>query len=435
MRQIVVSVGPAAGMVRVRGRRFVGRWVEFYALLGSARELLHDHGGWVTAEDLVSFDGWRHKTLLSIRKEVRDHCIRVNSVSGRPMIESPPRGQTRCWRAVSDVRFRFEPNRQAVMSRVSRDETNRFDDDEWRSTVQNIVSAAIATSERKLHIAHEALANIADLPTEEPELAAWVTVIRARAALQEGNADGSDSALAAWTDVARKQDLLNAVVEGQLRAFLWLASRFDHPNEALSEARRRILESEHRADTATLAIMENVAGVLARRAGHLPEALLRHRRAVALSGLAGDYRTVEASLSNYALCCRRSDKARGIGAQMYLLELIQTCRLICDEFRVGSDSIQTELNGARWAHEVGRRELRDHLLSDASQRIESNLRDAHFERGTFFYTKARLLADEDTGKASQAAERAVEAFDLAGDAGARATARTLHQQLVNTARR
>jgi hypothetical protein len=332
--------------------------------------------GWIGAEQLGQIGWWRRKTFVAIGKDVARHLKDDLDRTARSAIAD--RGRTAFWRLsgrVDDIVLRPDPERVAswLRSRTAARES----DDAWASRLVRLIDAAAALERGHAAAACSSLEANGDCSGEEATaLDAWTAILRSRAAIQHGVSDVLESLQLKWTG---RTDPVGRAVRGRLLAAHALLGRDDDGRARLVRVSKSAAEFEHHGDLATAAVLLNVAGVLARRLEEFDTASEHHRRAIALSGLVGDYRTLEGAVFNLALCRRECRDHAGLEPDDVIHSLVDARRTICRHFGVGNDSADAEVHDARGAFEMSRLELADTYLRYAEQLLNKVVSDGDLQ--------------------------------------------------------
>lgn len=373
-----------------------GQWVDFYALLALARTEQNDPDAYVTAATVSRVGPWRHKAAGSVGKEVSRHLA---TLAGNQLDSAIGfQGRTRMWRLeLPPGALTFTPDRHTVQAWLDARSRSSEPTGEWMDLLRALIDAAVALQHGNAEATLDGLSPFAQTASSlEPALAAWTALLRGKASLQHDDED--DDLLSRLHDTwSNRVDAPGRAVGVRLRTYLVHRYRFEAPAATMASLGKLAADLELRGDIGSLAMLENVMGLLARRAGDPADGAARHLRAAALFGIGGDFPSLQAALFNLAICRREALQREGSPPDEGVLDLVEMCRLVCARFGVGDDSAQAEISGAQWAHEMGDATRARRYLADAErllQRIEST-----YDQACFLEVRA-LIDHADPGSAA-----------------------------------
>lgn len=408
-----LTIDIADGSAEFRGaRRFERQWVEFYALLASAR-LSSSSDGWLSSTQLSKVGLWRRKKLATVGKEVARH-MRIGL--GAPALSAvlEHRGRTTLWRLSHRVQVVLRPSRNHVESWLRERTAPAECDRVWTSQVADLLEALTALEDGKAEQALHCLDEVTEGPNlPRHSLEPWRTVLRARAALQQGEDDVLEDTRLQW---AGRTDPVGRAVRGRLLAERVFFTRDEEGRHNLVRVLKAVNECERSGDVATAGVMLNVAGVLARRLEDLEVASEYHRRAVLLSGLVGDYRTLQGALFNLALCRGKLRARCGLPPDNVMLRLVELCLRVSRRFGVGNDSAEAEIQAARWALHMGHPDQATSYLRLAEELIKTL--EADRDQAAFLLARAEIHQASGSGNPGRDCAAAERIYARVGDKGA-----------------
>ncbi|MFI5298567.1 MAG: hypothetical protein ACHREM_10755 [Polyangiales bacterium] len=427
-RPVTITLDLSANSLRVGDLTFGEQWLEFYAVLVEASS---SDNVLVTADDLRALGRWAHKTPKSARAEVHRHVRdALHGFGDGRVIQSPPRGATRAWcLALPADRVVVTPDRRALHGWIARRRTRAMGDGLDVRRVGAIVRASIQFQRGRMEDAFGQLQPIG-APGSTSALDAWHALLLARVHVRylDGNDQGSDEIRAMIDAWSRTGHSLGKAMTARLSAVVAYGHRTRDPGAWLKMLGRRAAALEHSGDLASLASVVNVMGLLVQRQqgrALSPDASVEafrsarahFERAAGLFGLAGDAWSLQAALFNAARALRQELAALGLEATDEVFALLDLGLEVCDGFRVGDDSIQSEALGARWAWEAGR----DDVAARYGARIDERAPniDATFERAVVLrHLGHRAIVNGDVKAAQGLLRSAQEMFTQADDAAA-----------------
>lgn len=366
-----------------------GQWVDFYALL-SLSLLGPDPLAQVTADALARVGPWRHKASASVGKEVARHLSDLARRDLGGMIACT--SKTRAWRlALPPGRLVLRPDRVAVRTWLDGRVARPADSDGWIGTVRTLVDVSTVLQQGD---GEDALRRLDGLPALEPGLApaleAWSALLRGRALqLYDEDDDRLHELHDRWCG---RVDAPGRATGVRLRAMLARRHRFEDPEATRASLAKVAADLELRGDVGSLAVVENVMGLLARRAGQPGAAASHLLRAAALFGISGDHPALQGALFNLAICRRDALRGAGRPPDEAVLDLIELCRLVCARFGVGNDSAQAEIAGAEWAFEMGDLARARRYLETAAALLGTI--DAIYDQAYFLEVRAQIAGAE-----------------------------------------
>jgi hypothetical protein len=393
-----------------------GQWVEFFALLGLANT-----DDWITQYQVHQLRLWRLKAPESVGKEVLRKLKTLRT--WKVPIETPSRGGGQSWR-LRGAKITYRPNKSAVKEWLKHQLTIE-PSEKYRQTLRALVELA-ATSFRGGVLEAQQKRKLATAARGDSNLRAWLAVIDAVALSRSAAGTSSSSWISLQRPWRARYDSIGRAVRYRIAASQAFATRFENPRRSLRRLVKFIREAELRDDVASTAAMLNVAGVLARRAGDPKIAVSHHVRAIELSGLSGDYRTLEAAISNLALAERDILESEGRRPTSETFALIDICGILTDRCGVAADAVQTEIHGARIALQFNLPEIVERYLTDAENRITKI--ESPFEKGSFYLARAEIHLSQGCGRPENDCDLAEQYFAEVSDLGAMAQARKLRLQ-------
>ena len=397
----------ARGHVRAGKQTYKDQWVEFYVRL--ALDLLEtpNNPRWLTPEILKRLASWSGKSLASVGKEVARHLTTLKP----GFVEF--KGRTKAWRlAVALTNLALRPNRTTVdvwLRSKTFDHSVRVGDE----VIAHLVDAMLAVRGGKTERAEAELQNIekSGLPSA---IAAWNTVLRAKVHVQYVDIGDLEREIANLTAAV---DPLSLTVRCRLLANAALTSRFQTTDRHEKALERAVAQLEGTGDLATLAVVLNILGLLARRAGQPDQATGYLQHALALSAICQDYVTAQGALFNLAQARIDAREARGLPLDESAFVLIELCQRVCRDFGVGSDSLQAELLATSCARKLGQFARARTCLDNAEVMLKHL--DSPYEAGCWHRQRAKLAvaANDPTLDPAKDARIAMRKFKQAGAAG------------------
>lgn len=387
--KLVIDV--EAERVRLGANELGGQWVEFYALLALARTDAAAPEALVTAEALSRVGPWRHKKFNSVGKEV---ARKLGALAGSPLGRAVASSErTRSWcLALPGGAIVFHPSREAVRAWIGTHAPGAARGGDVADELSPLVEATVAFQGGDAEGALRWLDRLpATLGQIEPALEAWSALLRAKAAAQFYDDDDEllNQLSERWNGRA---DAPARAVSARIRALMALKYRFEDPSATLASLGKLAADLELRGDIGSLGAVVNVMGLLARRCGDPEAGAGNHLRAVALSGINGDYPALQATLYNLALSRKEALAQAGKPPDETVLTLIDLCLRVCARFGVGDDSAQAEISGAEWAMARGDHE-RARRYFEAAEALVARL-DSTYDQACFLELRAALeLAD------------------------------------------
>ena len=340
-------------------------------------------------------------------------------------------GATRRWRlAIQAGSIRVRPTKQALRKWIHDRSRVDIDDVEWVRDLRLVIEA---TADFHLGRAESALARLDRLGGRfsrgNPSFEAWVTLVTESARLDYLDQRELSQAWRRWTKPATR---LEQSVRARLAAMLARARRFVEPERTFRPLAKIASALDRRGDVASLAVVLNVLGFLARRAGDPELGADFHRRAIGLSGIVGDYRTLQSGLFDVALCRRKLRTQAGQSPDSAMFDLVDLCLFVCDRFGVGADSAQAEISAAHWSIELKEFDKARRYLQRAHTIIKNV--DSLWEQAYLLYIRSELELASRTGtydpiKDLVTAERL---FRNAGDPGTAREAARLRRRVKNS---
>lgn len=396
-RGMNLSIDVEAERVQLGALELYGQWVDFYAALALVRTDRGDPLAFVSAEALARVGPWRHKAPASVGKEVARHLKQL-ARSGLDHALAC-HGRTRAWRIdIPPEDLRFSPDREAVRTWLQARSLGAQPGYDWLNDLRVLVKATATLQHGEAEAAQDLLEGLSkEAGSLEPALEAWSALLRGRAAFQHEDEDDEllSQLCEAWS---RRTDGAGKAVGARLRTLLAIQHRFEDPEATLASLTKLATDLELRGDVGSLGAVENVIGLLVRRAGDPAAAASHHLRAIALCGITGDYPLMQAVLYNLALCRRESLALQGRPPDEEVLALVDLCRLACARFGVGSDSAQAEISGAQWSLEMGDMAQSRRYLEAAEALIKKL--ESTYDQACFLDARARIELAAPTGTSS-----------------------------------
>lgn len=359
------------------------QWVDFYALVALAVIDGGEDEGFVSADGLARVGPWRHKAAASVGKEVARHLAWLEQQGLAHALES--RGRTKAWRlALAPAAVELRPTPGEVARWVAGRSTPLMTQASWIEDLERLINATVDLQQGRAESVLEAVRQ--PLRYEgEPALAAWSALLAGRGAFQHDDGDRLVDVYERWFG---RVDAVGRNVGARLRALIAYKNRFPDPTGSLGALRRLAADLELSSDISALASVLNILGMLVGRMESPNAGAVHHLRAAALFGVVGDYPSLQGALFNLATCRRRSLQSEGRQADEATFKLLELCRVICSRFGVGADSALAEIEGARWALEIGDVARARRYLADAEGivgRIESS-----YDQACFLVVRAEL---------------------------------------------
>lgn len=359
-----------------------GQWFEFYAALALARTNPNGADHFLSAVEIGRIGEWRHKKAGSIGKEIARHLGELDKASLR-LIDH--QGKTRAWRLnVAPDEISFVPDRQKAKEWLDARSTPADLPANWPSLLTALVEATTMVqageSEQTL-VRLEGVEAGEEEPSDVP-IAAWIALVKGRAAL---NCDTSllDEIRSDWD---KRGDAAGKAVAARLKALWAYDKRFGDLGVGVDMLRGVAAQLERSGDLASLIPVLNILGLYERRAGNPDVSAGLHLRAAVLSGIVGDYQSLQGTIFNLALSRRASFKKKGLEPDSVCLDLVDLCLLVCRVFGVGRDSAQAETTAARWALRTGQLERAKGYLTQAEELLKHI--DATFDQAAYKMTHA-----------------------------------------------
>lgn len=376
---VTVRVSPPSVTIGdiVRGEQ----WAEMYALLALQRR--DAPLAFVPVERVHRLEGWKHKHLSSVGKEVARHLAGLQKKGFGGVLTALHR--TKAWRLTADVELL--PSAEAVFEWLELRVVVESNHLAWGQELRCLAEATVLLRNGRVADAQDLLREHA-MSTRDRGLLAWRALLEGRAAYMgedEERYEKLDGLIDAWE---RSTDPAGRAVEARLRSFRAMQERFEDAERTRATLTKMATDLEIQGDAGTLGIVLNVLGVLERRSGEPTRAFEHVSRAAGLLAVAGDYHTLQAALFNAALAHRGVLRKEGLPPDDLALSLLDLCILVCREFHVGGDSALAETTQADWLLDRGE-------LSRAAARLEEassilSVSESSYDQACFLEVRARM---------------------------------------------
>jgi hypothetical protein len=426
---MLVLVDVKAGVVQIGSKSLSGQWVDLYALLALAAVDGSAAGPHVTAEALARTGPWRHKAIPSVGKEVARHLAWLSRNGLEGVLGSY--GRTRSWRLrLEPESIRFVPDREGVQAWVLARTQTITCDKGWLDGLRALIDATAELSrgraEQVLDILGAADATPERLGSSEPALRAWGALLTGRALAQADEDDALHVLIEEWS---ARADAASRAVSARLRAVAAFRHRFSDPSATMASLVKLAAELELCGEIGSLAVIVNVMGLLARRAGQPEVGMAHHLRAAALSGIVGDYPQLQGAVFNMSICLREILRREGRPPDKQILALVDMTRFICAKFGVGGDSAQAETAGAEWSVEMGDAARARTYLAEAEGLIKTL--ESTFDQAYFLEVRAAVELFDPTGESDPAQDLRASArlYEDARDNASAARVARAHRRL------
>jgi tetratricopeptide (TPR) repeat protein len=384
------------GVVLWRPR--TSQWVEFYVALGLAR-LGDVQDAWITAKALRELSGWRAKKFASVGKIVARHLGQMRARYGTWIVEAP--------QVTAQWRITLRPSDIAVVP-------SSADGTDWlRRRGAGLefqpLSCAWLTSVTKalmcLHLGRSAEAkdkamqalHVRGIDDRSARIAAFVS---ARAAASKGDLsldrEQIETVLRQRTRRTHRterdlwgDDSVGRHIRMRLAALTAIESDAASAAEQRPRLGRRIGPLSNSGDLIGLAILHNVLGLLAAREKNYPEADYHLAEAIRLALTVSDFFTLGGALFNLAhLLVLQADIKDDRETGDFALALLMLCIEMDQKMRVGRNSAQAEILGARLLIARGELERAEALLQGAQEVVSDN--DSAYDAGCLLTARAML---------------------------------------------
>lgn len=385
-----LTIDVETSVVRLGSAELHNQWIDFYALLAMAGTGSADAQAYLSAEELGRVGPWRHKASPSVGKEVARHLAWLERRGLGGALSNC--GRTKAWRLELPAHsLHFKPGRAEVAAWLAERSSQVTTQETWIDDLERLVCA---TGELQRGNAEEVLSQ-AERPLAyagEPALAAWSALLVGRAAYQHGDQERLVEQHERWF---RRTDAVGRTVGARLRALMAYKNRYQDTEGALASLRKLAADLELAGDVGALAAVLNTTGILVMRIGDARAGAALHLRAAALSGIVGDYPSLQAALFNLANACRRARLHEQLPPDESVFRVVELCLSICERFRVGADSAQAEVSAARWALEMGDIPRARRYLARAEVIVTTS--ESTFDQAHYLMMRAEIEHADPTG--------------------------------------